>query len=66
METAVKPQDRRKEPNPERIPATKNNNNLTNEGIGTRQGNNLGYVTEEMPDEIWPTVVEIKARDCLN
>ena len=43
-----------------------NNNNLTNEGIGTRQGNNLGYVTEEMPDEIWPTVVEIKARDCLN
>lgn len=65
METAVKPQDRRKEPNPERIPATKNNN-LTNEGIGTRQGNNLGYVTEEMPDEIWPTVAEIKARGCLN
>ena len=39
---------------------------LTNEGIGTRQGNNLGYVTEEMPDEIWPTVAEIKARGCLN
>ena len=41
-------------------------NHLADEGIGARQGYDVGYVTEEIWNDIGPTVVEMKARNCLN
>lgn len=41
-------------------------NQLTDEGIRARQGNDLRHITEEMVNDIWPTVVEIKTNNYLN